>query len=79
MADDSLYTSPDVSSWRATLAEDPFSAMKDRHDLDVSVATSTTGLDPSKCWAWVTRQAHTEPCGLPIGADGICADGHRAA
>ena len=34
MADESLLTSPDVSSWRASLDEDPFAAMVLRHHVN---------------------------------------------
>jgi predicted TIM-barrel fold metal-dependent hydrolase len=78
MADEALYLSPDVMSWRSTLEADPFAAMGERRDIDGVVGSDYGQRDPSKCWAWVTRQAHTEACGLPVGPDGRCADGHEA-
>jgi hypothetical protein len=65
-------------SWRSTLEADPFAAMGERRDIDGVVGSDYGQRDPSKCWAWVTRQAHTEACGLPVGPDGRCADGHEA-
>jgi predicted TIM-barrel fold metal-dependent hydrolase len=79
MADQGLYNSADVLAWRGALHDDAFAAMKLRHEVDGIFTASSAGRDPSKCWAWVTRQAHTEPCGLPLGSDGVCADGHKVA
>jgi len=78
MADESLYLSPDVSSWRATLESDPFAALKQRRDVDGVRVGAAAGGNGKSCRVWVTRQAHQEPCGADIGADGRCAAGHLA-
>jgi predicted TIM-barrel fold metal-dependent hydrolase len=76
MADEALYDSPEVAAWRAKLVEDPHAALAHRREL-ISEGASTANRDPSLCWEWVTRQAHEEPCGLSLGPDGVCPDGHR--
>jgi predicted TIM-barrel fold metal-dependent hydrolase len=78
MADESLFLSPDVSSWRGTLELDPFAALHQRHDVAGIHAAGPTGAGTT-CRVWVTRQAHQEPCGADIGPDGHCGAGHQAA
>ena len=74
MADESLVSSPDVSSWRATLEEDPFAAMKLRHDVDGVVRRQETG---GLCTAVVITNSGSSACGRPLGAGGTCDLGHR--
>jgi hypothetical protein len=64
-----------VSSWRATLEEDPFAAMKLRHEV-TGVDHISVSRDGDTCTTMVLRGAMYEPCGLSRGDDGRCADGH---
>jgi predicted TIM-barrel fold metal-dependent hydrolase len=76
MADEDLLLSPDVSSWRATLEEDPHAAMRLRHDVTGIEHTEATVQESATCQAMVLRGAFHEPCGLPVGDDGHCSEGH---
>jgi predicted TIM-barrel fold metal-dependent hydrolase len=80
MADPALVSSPDVASWSATLAADPYAAMARRHDLEgVEHAGPTTARPGDPCRQTVQDNNMYKACGLPIGADGSCAAGHVTA
>jgi hypothetical protein len=75
IADRGLLTAPDVSSWRATLEEDPFAAMKaPRGDAGSQAVThlDSTGL----CRHVVVHSGGIRDCNKPIGSDGRCSAGH---
>lgn len=77
MADESLLTSPDVQSWRTSLAEDPFAAMSRRHDI--AGIEHLEAVDDGLCNEMVNTGAIMVRCKEPIGADGTCTNGHQAA
>jgi hypothetical protein len=72
MADDSLFLSPDVATWRASLADDPHAAMKLRHQVEGVAHVETEGL----CKTEVREGAYIRACGKPLNAEGRCSDGH---
>jgi predicted TIM-barrel fold metal-dependent hydrolase len=76
MADEALLLSPDVSSWRATLDEDPYAAMKLRHDVTGIDHLTSHHDEGSTCTTMVLKGAMYEPCGLPRGPNGHCPEGH---
>jgi predicted TIM-barrel fold metal-dependent hydrolase len=77
MADASLLTSPDVETWRASLAADPFSAMQQRHDVEgVTHGHIEVGSGDS-CREMVQKGALIETCGAALGDDGVCEAGHQ--
>ena len=80
MADEALLLSPDVSSWRATLDDDPYAAMQLRHDLAAvehrdrlrrTRPCDLRGDGPS-------GRAHRAVRRARVDADGTCSSGHRA-
>jgi predicted TIM-barrel fold metal-dependent hydrolase len=78
MADESLLTSPDVETWRASLVADPFAAMNRRHDVD-GVEHGHTEVKPGDpCPEMVPDGALIVRCARPVRADGTCEAGHRA-
>ncbi|MGH9001428.1 MAG: amidohydrolase family protein [Acidimicrobiia bacterium] len=76
MADESLLTSPDVSSWRATLEEEPFAAMQTRHDVEGVLRADSAEM--GTCEERILEGSNFTKCGKPIGPDGKCAAGHAA-
>ena len=72
MADESLFLSPDVATWRASLADDPHAAMKLRHQVEGVTHVETEGL----CKTEVREGAYIRACGKPLNADRRCPDGH---
>jgi predicted TIM-barrel fold metal-dependent hydrolase len=75
MADPSLLLSPDVATWRASLEEDPYAAMKLRHGVEGVEHASSEG----HCTAEVREGAFIRSCGKALDAEGRCPDGHEAA
>jgi predicted TIM-barrel fold metal-dependent hydrolase len=80
MADEALLLSPDAQSWRATLEEDPFAAMKLRHGVTgiEHVERQAVAAD-GRCHEMVNAGNILVPCGKAVGDDGVCEAGHRAA
>jgi predicted TIM-barrel fold metal-dependent hydrolase len=76
MADESLLTSPDVQSWRATLAEDPFAAMQIRHDVDGVTHVAAEPAAEGVCQEQFLRGSIYYKCEKPI-VDGVCEAGHK--
>ena len=74
MADESLLTSPDVQSWRATLAEDPFAAMQTRHDVEGVIHVTAEG--EATCDERILEGSLYTKCGKTI-VDGVCEAGHK--
>jgi len=79
MADAGLLTSPDVSSWRSSLADDPFAAMDRRHGVAGVEAGHFEVAPGDACREMVSKGALIEQCGETVGDDGVCPMGHRAA
>jgi hypothetical protein len=77
MADESLASAPDVETWRDTLRDDPYAAMRLRHD--VSGIDHVDTPDDGTCTELVLATNIYERCGLPLGEDGRCAAGHGPA
>ena len=74
MADESLLTSPDVQSWRTTLAEDPFAAMQTRHDVEGVIHVTASG--EATCEERILQGSNYTKCGKDI-VDGVCEAGHK--
>jgi predicted TIM-barrel fold metal-dependent hydrolase len=80
MADEALLLSPDASSWRATLADDPYAAMSLRRSDDEQHGiehSKVEVVDDGRCKQMVNQINIFRPCGEPV-TDGICAAGHRS-
>ena len=76
MASEELTLSPDVSSWRATLEDDPFAARQLRHDIGgISHLDPSDAADDGTCHEMVTVGNMMVPCGKPLDA-GVCPAGH---
>jgi predicted TIM-barrel fold metal-dependent hydrolase len=74
--DESLLESPDVSTWRATLVDDPFAAMKRRHDVaGIEHVTTSAAVDDGSCHHMVTVGNMMVTCGKAL-VEGACPDGH---
>ena len=77
MADEDLLMSPDVETWRATLAEDQYAAMNIRHDID-GIVHGVVEIKPGDaCKEMVNKGQLIEECGSLIADDGMCEAGHR--
>jgi predicted TIM-barrel fold metal-dependent hydrolase len=81
MADEALLSSPDVSSWSATLEADPYAAMSLRHDISGidHVGPTSDVDDDDTCHEMVTVGNMMVPCGQTFGPDGACPGGHARA
>ena len=77
MADESLLTSPDIETWRASLAADQHAAMNLRHNIDGISHTATHTRPGDTCPEMVHKGALYEQCGAPIDDNGVCEAGHH--